>query len=415
MKGPDMKEKESDRQDQRIGANPLLSRRRFFRTTGLAAAGLFAAGCGRSKNPLEATDILSATGQSVQSPSDDVIAAPLEALTRVATADIHSYDPRTLKAAIQSSIEAIGGPGDLIRPGDTVGFKINMTGGASYATRSTTDYGVSAVELYWTHPEVLRAVMELCRDAGAGRLIVVEANYDTPSYTQWGYRDVVDALGAEYHNLNDAHPYGNFREEPVPDPLTHWESYYLNGILYDLDCFISLPKTKRHLGGGITNAMKNSIGLVPLSKYQKSGGWREKLHCDDNLEATNSYAGFKNLVRTIVDLCKIRPIHLSVCDAVLTSDFGEGPWIRGFEPVSFNTLITSKDPVAADAIATTLFGYDPTAADRGGAFASSSMKTDFAGTDNYLRIAAEQGLGVYDPARIEVIDATVSTRVAVRG
>ena len=100
-------------------------------------------------------------------------------------------------------------------------------------------------------------------------------------------------------------------------------------------------------------------------------------------------------------------------DAIMTADNGEGTWNTGFTPLSLNKLIVSKDPVAADAIGTTLFGFDPTAADKQGPFASGSLPGSFAGTDNYLRIAEEQGLGIHNPEQIEVIDATVSTYVEV--
>jgi len=99
----------------------------------------------------------------------------------------------------------------------------------------------------------------------------------------------------------------------------------------------------------------------------------------------------------------------------MTADNGEGPWNQGFRRARFDTLITSKDPVAADAIGTTLFGFDPTCADRTGPFCNASLPGDFAGTDNYLRIAEEEGLGVHDPDRIQVVDATSTSHVEKEG
>jgi len=395
--------------------NPDVTRRRFFRASCLATAGLLAGACSRSKNPLGPAG----EANSLAGPVPPVPGGPLGgsngASSIVAVASTNSYDPATLKQNIQSSFEALGGLSDIVKSGDTVGIKLNMTGGEGSASKSVRDYGVDATELYWTHPEILKAVAELLKDAGAGRIVVVEANYDTPSYTDWGYKAVVEYLGAEYYNLNNKKPYSDFVKVNVPNPLTHWDYYYHNGVLHDFDCFVSLPKTKRHYGGGMTNAMKNMIGSVPLSIYQTSGAWRAKLHSADNGSQTNSYTGFKNLVRTIVDLNKIRPIHLAVCDAIMTADNGEGPWNQGFRRARFDTLITSKDPVAADAIGTTLFGFDPTCADRTGPFCNASLPGDFAGTDNYLRIAEEEGLGVHDPDRIQVVDATSTSHVEKEG
>ena len=375
-----------------------------MRTASLTAAGLLVHGCSRSVNGPD-------SGSNILKPGDGP--GSVQATSQVARATLDNYDPAQLKATIQASLEAIGGISDLIRTGDTVGIKLNMTGGEYQAIKSDRDFGINAVETMWTHPEILRAVGELLIDAGAGRILVFEANYDWPSVTDWGYLDVVQALGAEYIDLNSADPYQDFAEISVDNPLNHWTSYYHNGALHDVDCFISLPKFKRHVGAGITGAMKNLIGSVPLSKYQKSGAWREKLHSKDNLTSSNSYEGLKNLVRTIVDLNRIRPVHLTVSDAIKTADHGEGTWISGFAPYSLNALITSKDPVAADAVGTVLFGFDPMSADKEGPFAPDSIPAGFAGTDNYLRIASEQGLGNYDPDQIEGIDATVSTAVEV--
>ncbi|MBN2104612.1 DUF362 domain-containing protein [bacterium] len=382
-----------------------LSRRQFFKAGGLVTAGFLIDSCMKKQNPLEPASMLSKNADSLLThPSNGT-------LSQVATATQTDYDPESLKATIQSCFEAIGGIGDLVKTGDTVGLKLNMTGGEYNAAKTNRLYGLDATETFWSHPEILRAVGELLKDMGAGRLLVFEANYDWASVTDWGYLDVVNALGAEYIDLNSADPYDDFTEVPVDNPLTHWTSYFHNGALYDVDCFVSLPKFKRHQGAGVTGALKNMIGSVPLSKYQKSGAWREKLHCPDSLTDSNSYEGLRNLVRTIVDLNRIRPTHLTVTDAILTADNGEGTWINGFTPLSLNTLIVSKDPVAADSIGTTLFEFDPTAADKEGPFAPDSMPANFAGTDNYLRIADEQGLGNHNPDQIEVIDATVSTLV----
>jgi uncharacterized protein (DUF362 family) len=380
------------------------TRRDFIRTAGLTAAGLLVHGCTRSVNGPD-------SGSDILKPGDGP--GSLQTTSQVVKATLDNYDPEQLKATIQASLEAIGGIGDIVKTGDVVGIKLNMTGGDVQAIKSGRDFGIIATETMWTHPEILRAVGELLIDAGAGRILVFEANYDWASVTNWGYLDVVQALGAEYIDLNSADPYQDFAEISVDNPLTHWSSYYHNGALHDVDCFVSLPKFKRHVGAGITGGLKNMIGSVPLSKYQKSGAWREKLHSKDNLTSSNSYEGLKNLVRTIVDLNRIRPAHLTVSDAIKTAENGEGTWINGFKPYSLNTLITSKDLVAADAVGTMLFGFDPMSADKEGPFAPNSIPCGFAGTDNYLRIADEQGLGNHNPDQIEIIDATVSSAVEV--
>ncbi len=399
-------------QEQENERHPV-SRRKFVSTMGVATAALLAAACSKDGNPF--ADSSGPSRQPTTPPRGSRIGEAGDLSAKVAVNSVNNYDPYTLKANIQAAIEALGGLADILPSGGTVGIKLNMTGGASSAKNAERKFKVAATELFWTHPAVLQAVGELFKDAGAGRIIVVEAIYDRESYTRWGYDDVVNYLGAEFYDINKKAPYSDFLEVTVPNPLTYRDTLVQNGILHDLDCFISLPKVKRHYGAGVTNAMKNMIGSTPLSVYQKSGAWREKLHTSADGSKANNYAGYKSLVRTIVDLNKIRPIHFAVCDAIMTADNGEGPWNQGFEPIAYDTLVASKDPVAADAVGTSLMGWDPMAADKDGPFANSSLPGSWAGTDNYLRIAEEEGLGYHDLSKIEVIDATVNTRVEQHG
>lgn len=380
-----------------------FSRRDFVKTAGIAAAGLVAGACSKSSNPITSETQTPATpivSQEIRSYS------PNEYLAEVAYTNTTTYELSTLKSDIQACIETLGGLDDILPSGGTVGIKVNMTGGEANADKSLRRYGLTVGELFWTHPTLLQAVCELLKEAGAGRILVMEANYDEPSYSKFGYKEVVDYLGIEYINLNSPDPYQDFLEVPIPNPLTHWQSHFHNGLLHELDCFISLPKTKRHYGAGVTNAMKNMIGSVPLSKYKIDGEWRAKLHSTTNSQNTNAYSGVASLVRTIVDLNTIRPIHLSICDAIKTCDNGEGPWGDGFQALDLNTLFVSKDPVAADAYGTFLFGFDPNSADKEGPFAANSLPGSFSGTDNYLRIADEHGLGTHDMDKIKVTDAT---------
>ena len=163
----------------------------------------------------------------------------------------------------------------------------------------------------------------------------------------------------------------------------------------------------------MTHAMKNLVGTLPASQYGINGSsTRQAIHNhSDKLDKNKN----SNLCRVVLDLNSANKIHLAVNDAIKTADNGEGPWNKGFAPVVYNKLITSKDPVAADAISTKVMGFDPMAADRQGPFSKTSLPGSFDGTDNYLRIAEEVGLGVHNLEKIEEIDASINTRVERRG
>ena len=388
----------------------VVSRRRFLSAVGLSSAAVLA-GC--SKTSTSPTAFHKPKKIPVNPPAGTPLNSPNKSLTTVATTDINNYDYATLRSNIESAISALGGLEDICPKGGTVGIKINLTGGQSSVEKAYKKFGLEPQDLYLTHPTVMQVVGELFKDAGAGRIIFVEAVNDFETVNRYSYNDVVDYLGAEFIDLNSTKPYGAFVEMTIPSPVSKFEKLTHNGVLYDLDCFVSLPKIKRHYGAGVTNAMKNMIGSTPKNSYNGGSGYRSDFH--SAASGAGGYKGNKNLVRTIVDLNQIRPIHLAVCDGILTADSGEGPWNTGFEPVEYDVLVVSKDPVAADAISTQVMGYDPMAADKAGAFAASSLPGNFDGTDNYFRIAEELGMGVHDLAKINIVDATVNTRVEKRG
>ena len=295
-------------------------------------------------------------------------------------------------------LDALGGLGDMIKPGDRVGIKINLTGEIYSAQKAQRQFGLPPQELYWTHPEILRAVGELLKDAGAGKIIVVESIYNQESYETYGYKEAVDYLGAEFVDTNEPAPYADYMDKAVGDGWNVFESFPQNAILHEVDCFVSLPKSKRHVGAGITNSMKNLVGTIPAKKFSINGSsHRAAIHANGNGQ----------LVRTILDLNKARPIHLAVCDAIKTAKNGEGPWNSGFAPDEFNTLVVSKDPVAADSVATLVIGCDPMAPD-----GRKPWGQDLPDTDNYLKLAQEQGMGIYDLDQIEIINTTQNTGVA---
>ncbi|RPH89997.1 MAG: DUF362 domain-containing protein, partial [Calditrichaeota bacterium] len=224
-----------------------LSRRKFMTAVGLASAGVIANACSRSANPLEPASSASAIKSPLTPPSGHAGTSG-KALSQVASCHVNNYDYATLKANIEAAVDAIGGLSDICKSGDTVGIKLNMTGGSGSADKCPRNYGENAVELYWTHPTILRICMELFKDAGAGRIIVMEAIYDQKSYEGYGYADVVKQVGGEFVNLNKKTPYSSFSDVAVASPLGRWDHYYHNQALHELNCFISLPKAKRHYG-----------------------------------------------------------------------------------------------------------------------------------------------------------------------
>ena len=295
-----------------------------------------------------------------------------------------------MRQQVQGLLDGLGGLSDVISPGDRVAIKINLTGGTAFQPPA----GLSAIESYMTHPEIVRALGELLRDAGAGELFIVEAVYDDVSYGLFGYQDVAQALNATLVDLNVPAPYGGFANAAVGGGAFIYEGFTFNPILVEVDAFVSVAKMKCHYNCGVTHAMKNLIGLVPVTYYRlaEDHWWRSALHGHDDEEAK------ARLPRIILDLCRARPINLALIDGVKTGEGGEVP--RGtFAPVAPGVLIAGKNPISTDAVATAVMGFDPTV---------EPPAAPFLRGDNYLNMARQLGMGTNYLNQIEVVGAVIA-------
>ncbi len=132
---------------------------------------------------------------------------------------------------------------------------------------------------------------------------------------------------------------------------------------------IQLPTLKTHVFTTMTGAMKNAFG----------GLLHEKRHWTHSV-----------IHETLVDLLTIqREIHPGLF-AVMDGTFaGDGPGPRCMVPYVKGYLLAGADPVALDATAARMMGFDP-----------MSLR--------FLRLAHEMGLGVADPQEIEVVGEDLS-------
>ncbi len=348
---------------------PSFSRRDFLRLAGVTAAGLLVGGCSPAAAP---------TGK----PTDG-------AQARVAIGRAASYEPAEVERQLAEMLDLLGGLGDVVRPGDRVAIKVNLTGGVNSGRLA----GLSPEESFVTHPAVAQALVKRVQAAGAKEVFLVEAVYEWESYQQWGYEAVAAATGAQLVDLNQAHPFADFVEAVVgPNPFIY-DAFRFNPLLTDIDVFMSLSKMKNHYLAGVTHTMKNLYGLVPYRFYRRSANdqYRSGFHGAEAETRTR-------LPRIIVDLNRARPIHFSLVDGILTTQGGEGPWISTLAPIQPRVLVAGKNPVATDAVATALMGHDPQ---------GEYPEAPYLRCDNHLNLAAAAGLGTNDLSQIEVVGAAL--------
>jgi uncharacterized protein (DUF362 family) len=356
-----------------------ISRRDFLKLAGIGTAGTAIAGC-QSEVELHVEPANESTAAQVSETSSNFV-------NTVAIAQAKDYDPKTLRIKVSELVDQLGGFDDIIRTGDSVALKVNLVGGSYYEPYP----GVDPIESYVTHPEVTRALGQLLLDAGAGQIYIVEAQFDNNSFARWGYADIADSIGAQLVDLNKPDPYSDFASIGVGDGWFIYENFKLNSLLNEVNAFISVSKMKCHFSVGVTHSMKNLVGLTPVQHYRTSSDhfWRSDLHGDDY--------GPKRLPRAIVDLNRARPIHFAIIDGIKAAEGGEVP--RGsFKPVEPGVLIAGKNPVATDAVATSVMGFDPT---------TEFPAAPFLHGENYLNLASELGLGSNNLEKIEVVGETI--------
>ncbi len=348
-----------------------LARRDFLRAAGTAAVGALATGCRpRATGPARTDDYK----------------------VKVAIAQATDYTPDLIRKRVRDLLDGIGGLSDVISTGDRVAIKVNLTGGVSVKPLA----GISPVESYVTHPEVVRALCGFVRDAGAREVFIVEAVYEWASYTQWGYEELAAAggVGATLVDLSQPDPYSDFAVTPVPDDHFVYERFTFNRLLEEIDVFISVAKMKCHYCCGVTHTMKNLIGLVPVRFYTLTPAdkYRSGFHGTKEQMPTR-------LPGVILDLNRARPVHLGLIDGIKTTEGGEGPWIKTLAPVQANVLLASKDPVAVDAVATAVMGFDPTA---------DMPDSPFFRARNHLNMAYDLGLGTNRLQEIAIVGPAIA-------
>jgi uncharacterized protein (DUF362 family) len=352
-----------------------FSRRGFLKVLGSAAGGILAAPY------INAPDIFAVDKNRNTS-----------FLTKVAITKADSYDRVYIKNKVQYLFESIDGISDIIKAGNKVGIKINLTGGSGNANNSKLN-GVPITESVWTHPEVVRAVGELVIDCGVSpdSIYIVEALWDTSSFNDFGFLDVQQSLGAKMVNLNNKAPYSSFIDMNVGDKKYFYNSFKVNQILNDIDVYISIPKLKHHYEAGVTCSIKNQIGMVPIQNYRlpENQSFRSALHFEGGDIGVH-------LPHSVSDLNLARPVNLAVIDGIKNAHGGEGTWISTFQLAEDNVLLAGKDPVATDSICAHLLGNNPEAE-------KFDLPDGVRQCLNYLDLLHQRGVGTNQLSEIEVV------------
>jgi len=245
----------------------------------------------------------------------------------------------SVKGLTEKIFEAAGGMGRFVSKGDVVVIKPNISWARPPHLAATTN------------PEVLKSVIELCQEAGAKKVRIADNTIHNAKrcFAITGAGAVAKKTGADL-----IYPRSSLMRDMKlrGQRLDVWPVFV---PLVEADKVINLPVAKHHSLSSLTLGMKNWIGAV--------GGSRWSLHQD--------------IHQTIVDLARFFKPTVTLIDATRIMIKNGPSGGSSSDVVTKNRLILSSDPVAADAMATTLFGIQP-------------EKIGF------IRLGKKWGLGTYD-------------------
>ncbi len=372
-------------------------RRDFLRATAGGAAAAWASVVGRYSSAGLFTPLRR------QNMADKAPSAP------VAIRRCQSYDPQEVYRELSAAIDAVGGLRDLVA-GKTVVVKVNMTG-------PVRDFrGRPASETYHIHPTFVEAFCALADQAGARRIVIVEALYYREPMEEilqkagWNLQRLQSAGGHKvtWENTKNMGSWKKYSRLTVPWGGYLYPAFDVNQWYEKGDVIVSLAKLKDHGTAGVTMAVKNMFGILPTALYGDDAPNEDSLRARVAIlhlakrkvpEGVPAEVGpeiptdpLERVPRVTADIYGIRPADLAIVDGVLSIKGGEGFWNQGVDLIEPKLLLVGRNGVCVDAVCTAVMGYDPMAPH--GSF-------PFPG-ENHLQLAAEAGLGTNDLNRIEV-------------
>ncbi|MEM2144544.1 MAG: DUF362 domain-containing protein [Candidatus Jordarchaeaceae archaeon] len=259
----------------------------------------------------------------------------------------------TASEAVRKAVDIIGGIQKIVKKGDKVFIKPNLVVPLTKEAGATTD------------PEVVRAIIQLVKQAGASQIKVGDAPFffykARRAFEVTGVQKVVEEEGVEAVYLDE----GEYLEVKTPKAKL-MSTVKLPKDLLDCNKFITVPKLKTHIMCRVSLAIKNQIGL--LSPEEKQIYHRTDIH------------------QKVVDVTLATKPALAIIDG-LTAFEGQGPTYG--DAVNMKVVLAGTDLVSVDSVASSIMGFEP-----------SEIP--------HIRLAALSGLGEMDLKKIEIRGLSIS-------
>jgi len=304
----------------------------------------------------------------------------------VVRSGFQGYDRLIIMAALQEMVDCIGGWPDRAVSGAKVLLKVNML------SAKNPERGIT------THPEVAAAVGLLLKargcdvfvgDSPGGAVKGVERYWRNCGFLEMSRETGIGLVNFESSGSRRVEVRGRSYNVAVP-------------VIEGFDVRINLCKFKTHSYCRMTNAVKNSFGIVP-------GLGKAMLHTMSPRP--------RDLAVNIVDLYEAAHFDLHISDAIIAMD-GRGPSTDG-TPRPDGVLALARDGVCMDAAMCAMAGLSPLELDttrearrRGLGKAPEVIVTDGAHRFENFRIPGQSWLNNVPPFMGTVVRALL--RVAPR-
>lgn len=250
---------------------------------------------------------------------------------------LQPFDPATV-ATSQVVRDAVLSVTDLswLRAGDSVFVKV----------ASNSNLKPPSV----TSPAVLEGVVNLLKEAGAGRVIVGDMSgaqfvRHLPAETIGSTRDnmrqngllaAAEACGAEVHCFEEV-PFESAYIPGVPRIEHHWgDDLYVAEILDRVDHIINLPRLGKHVLAGASLGLKNAVGWI--SDYSRMVLHRDAATFQEKIVEINAIPQLADKMR----------LTLTLVDQALTT-YGPDSGYR--LPLAQPLILASDDIVSHDQVA----------------------------------------------------------------
>ncbi|GJQ50337.1 iron-sulfur cluster-binding protein [Candidatus Kuenenia stuttgartiensis] len=278
----------------------------------------------------------------------------------VSIAKCDDYTLEKVYHAIHRSLSLLNGTEMLVRPGKKVLLKLNLLSSSQTPERAVN-----------THPAVVRALVDIFqKDFGCEVYIGDSSGSVKNSSTFNAFRvtrinEIAENTGAKIVNFDKDKYIDVYNKD-----YEILDKFRIARTLREVDFIVSVPKLKTHGLTQYTGAIKNMLGSIP-------GNGKKNVH----LIAPKPTV----FAKALVDIYQMAPPHLIIMDAIVGME-GNGP--NAGNPKKVGLIISSRDSVALDTVASNIIGFEPMAVPT-------------------IRFAHQRGLGIGELRNITVAGESI--------